>query len=327
MNEMTRIAVDAVGGDFGAPVVLEGVEMALAEDPNLEVVICGPADAVEPFAQSHDRCIAQPCTEEIAMDEHPAQAVRKKKDSSIVVGCRLVKEGQAQGFFSAGSTGACLTAATLVMGRIKGVMRPAIATIIPSPAKPVVMCDVGANADCKPSYLVQFGQMAAVYAEQVIGIPDPSVALLNIGSEDTKGSQFSQEAFELMNASLPNFIGNKEGCDILPGGADVFVTDGFTGNVCLKTIEGTSKVLFAALKDIMMSSAKTKLAALALKGDLQKLKDSIDPDTYGGAPLLGVNGACLIGHGSSSDQEWHCDHRQDRSFGCFGNNRANREKR
>ena len=159
---------------------------------------------------------------------------------------------------------------------------------------------MGANADCKPSYLVQFGQMAAVYAEQVIGIPDPSVALLNIGSEDTKGSQFSQEAFELMSASLPNFIGNKEGCDILPGGADVFVTDGFTGNVCLKTIEGTSKVLFAALKDIMMSSAKTKLAALALKGDLQKLKDSIDPDTYGGAPLLGVNGACLIGHGSSS---------------------------
>ena len=300
MNEMTRIAVDAIGGDFGAPVVLEGVEMALAEDPNLEVVICGPADAVEPFAQSHDRCIAQPCTEEIAMDEHPAQGVRKKKDSSIVVGCRLVKEGQAQGFFSAGSTGACLTAATLVMGRIIGVMRPAIATIIPSPAKPVVMCDVGANADCKPSYLVQFGQMAAVYAEQVIGIPDPSVALLNIGSEDTKGSQFSQEAFELMSASLPNFIGNKEGCDILPGGADVFVTDGFTGNVCLKTIEGTSKVLFAALKDIMMSSAKTKLAALALKGDLQKLKDSIDPDTYGGAPLLGVNGACLIGHGSSS---------------------------
>lgn len=202
MNEMTRIAVDAIGGDFGAPVVLEGVEMALAEDPNLEVVICGPADAVEPFAQSHDRCIAQTCTEEIAMDEHPAQAVRKKKDSSIVVGCRLVKEGQAQGFFSAGSTGACLTAATLVMGRIKGVMRPAIATIIPSPAKPVVMCDVGANADCKPSYLVQFGQMAAVYAEQVIGIPDPSVALLNIGSEDTKGSQFSQEAFELMSLSL-----------------------------------------------------------------------------------------------------------------------------
>ena len=300
MSEMITIAVDAIGGDFGAPVVLEGVAQALAEDQNLQVIVCGPEDAVVPFAKDHDRCIAQVCTEEIAMDEHPAQAVRKKKDSSIVVGCRLVKEGTAQGFFSAGSTGACLTAATLVMGRIKGVMRPAIATIIPSPAKPVVMCDVGANADCKPAYLVQFAQMASVYAEQVIGIDDPSVALLNIGSEDTKGSQFSQESFALLKESVPNFIGNKEGCDILPAGADVFVTDGFTGNVCLKTIEGTSKTLLAELKKIMMKDLKTKLAALCLKSGLADLKESIDPDTYGGAPLLGVDGACLIGHGSSS---------------------------
>ena len=300
LNEMITIAVDALGGDHGAPVVLDGVAQALAEDPNLQIIVCGSEEAVVPFAQNHDRCIAQVCTEELAMDDHPAQAVRKKKDSSIVVGCRLVKEGAAQGFFSAGSTGACLTAAPLVMGRIKGVMRPAIATIIPSPAKPVVMCDVGANADCKPAYLVQFAQMASVYAEQVIGIAEPEVALLNIGSEDTKGSQFSQEAFALMKDQLPNFIGNKEGCDILPGGADVFVTDGFTGNVCLKTIEGTSKVLFGALKEIMMANLKTKLAALCLKDGLAKLKDSIDPDTYGGAPLLGVNGACLIGHGSSN---------------------------
>lgn len=300
VNEMITIAVDAMGGDFGPSVVLDGVEQALAEDKNLQVIVCGPAEVVDPFAQKHERCIAQACTEEIAMDEHPAQAVRKKKDSSIVVGCRLVKEGTAQGFFSAGSTGACLTAATLVMGRIKGVMRPAIATIIPSPAKPVVMCDVGANADCKPAYLVQFAQMASVYAEQVIGIPNPTVALLNIGSEDTKGSQASQEAFALLKEAVPNFIGNKEGCDILPGGADVFVTDGFTGNVCLKTIEGTSKELFTALKAIMMKSMKTKLAALCLKDGLAQLKSSVDPDTYGGAPLLGVQGACLIGHGSSN---------------------------
>lgn len=300
VNEMITIAVDALGGDFGPSVVLDGVEQALAEDKDLQVIICGPAEVVDPFAKDHERCIAQACTEEIAMDEHPAQAVRKKKDSSIVVGCRLVKEGTAQGFFSAGSTGACLTAATLVMGRIKGVMRPAIATIIPSPAKPVVMCDVGANADCKPAYLVQFAQMASVYAEQVIGIPDPTVALLNIGSEDTKGSQASQEAFALLKEAVPNFIGNKEGCDILPGGADVFVTDGFTGNVCLKTIEGTSKVLFSALKDLMMKNLKTKIAALCLKDGLTELKSSIDPDTYGGAPLLGVQGACLIGHGSSN---------------------------
>lgn len=300
MSELITIAVDAIGGDHGAPVVLDGVDQALKEDPNLQVIVCGPEEVVVPFADSHERCIAQVCTEEIAMDEHPAQAVRKKKDSTIVVGCRLVKEGVAQGFFSAGSTGACLTAATLVMGRIKGVMRPAIATIIPSPMKPVVMCDVGANADCKPQYLVQFAQMASVYAEQVIGIDNPSVALLNIGSEDTKGSQFSQESFALLKESIPSFIGNKEGCDILPAGADVFVTDGFTGNVCLKTIEGTSKTLFAALKDVMMASLKTKLAAACLKSGLAELKAAVDPDTYGGAPLLGVDGACLIGHGSSS---------------------------
>lgn len=300
MSELITVAVDALGGDYGAPVVLKGVDQALKEDQNLQVIVCGPEDVVVPFAESHDRCIAQVCTEEIAMDEHPAQAVRKKKDSTIVVGCQLVKDGVAQGFFSAGSTGACLTAATLVMGRIKGVMRPAIATVLPSPVKPVVMCDVGANADCKPQYLVQFAQMASVYAEQVIGIKSPSVALLNIGSEDTKGSQFSQESFALLKESVPNFIGNKEGNDILPAGADVFVTDGFTGNVCLKTIEGTSKTLFAALKDVMMKNLKTKLAAACLKSGLAELKAAVDPDTYGGAPLLGVKGACLIGHGSSS---------------------------
>lgn len=300
MSEFVTVAVDALGGDHGAPVVLDGIAQALAADEDLQVIACGPAEVVEPFAQSHDRCLAQVCTEEIAMDEHPAQAVRKKKDSTIVVGCRLVKEGVAQGFFSAGSTGACLTAATLGIGRIKGVMRPALATVIPSPVKPVVMCDVGANADCKPGYLVQFAQMASVYAERVIGIPDPSVALLNIGSEDTKGSQFSQEAFALLKEAIPRFIGNKEGGDILPGNADVFVTDGFTGNVCLKTIEGTSKVLFSELKSLMMKDLKTKIAALCLKKGLKELKDSVDPDLYGGAPLLGVAGACLIGHGSSN---------------------------
>ncbi len=300
MAERITVAVDAVGGDHGAPVVLEGVAAALAEDADLEIIVCGPADVVEPFAQSHERCIAQVATEEIAMDEHPAQAVRKKKDSSIVVGCRMVKEGRAQGFFSAGSTGACLAAATLVVGRIKGVARPALCTIIPSPAKPVVMCDVGANADCKPAYLVQFAQMASTYAEQVIGIEKPKVALLNIGEEDTKGSQFTQETFALLKQEIPDFFGNAEGCDILCGEPDVYVTDGFTGNVCIKTIEGVTKTLFGCVKDIMMASASTKLAALALKSGLKELKESTSPDTYGGAPLLGVKGACLVGHGSSN---------------------------
>ena len=300
MTEAVMISVDALGGDHAPEVVLEGVAAALEEDEALSVTLCGPADVVEPFASQHLRCAARPTTESIAMGEHPANAVRKKKDSSIVVACQLVKEGQAQGFFSAGSTGACLAAATLVMGRVKGVARPALCTVIPAPAKPVVMCDVGANADCKPEYLVQFALMASVYIEKVLGRKNPSVALLNIGEEETKGSAFAQEAHALMKVRVPNFVGNAEGKDILPANYDVFVTDGFTGNVCLKTIEGTSKALFAALKSVFYTNTVTKLGALAVKGSLGDLKQQVSADTYGGAPLLGVKGACIVGHGSSN---------------------------
>ncbi len=300
MSDKVMIAVDALGGDNAPGVVLEGVEAALIEDSDLSVVLCGPAEVVEPFAAAHERCTARCTTQEIGMAEHPANAVRKKKDSSIVVGCRLVKEGEADGFFSAGSTGACLAAGTLVMGRVKGVARPALATQVPSPAKPVVLCDVGANADCKPEYLVQFAKMASLYAEKIVGVSNPTVGLLNIGEEEEKGSTFAQEAHALLKAEVENFKGNAEGRDVLAGTFDVVVTDGFTGNVCLKTIEGTAKVLFGELKSIMTYSAVTKLAALALKGGLKDLKNSIDPDVAGGAPLLGVKGACIVGHGSSS---------------------------
>lgn len=300
MSDKVTIAVDALGGDHAPDVVLEGVQQALAADADLTVILCGPDEVVTPFAAAHERCVAQPTTEFITMGEHPAQAVRKKKDSSIVVGCRLVKEGAAQGFFSAGSTGACLAAATLVMGRAKGIARPALATVIPSPVRPVVMCDVGANADCKPEYLVQFGRMGSVYAKKMLGIENPRAALLNIGEEEEKGSQFAQEAHKLMREKLPNFAGNAEGGDVLAATFDVYVCDGFTGNVCLKTIEGTSKVLFKTLKNIMMMSVATKLGALALKGGLSDLKQQVSADTYGGAPLLGVNGACIVGHGSSN---------------------------
>ena len=224
------------------------------------------------------------------MGEHPANAVRTKKDSSIVVGCRLVKEGQAQGFFSAGSTGACLAAATLVMGRAKGVARPTLLTVLPSPVAPVVMCDVGANADCKPEYLVQFAQMASVYAREVVGIAEPKVGLLNIGSEEAKGSAFAQECYKLLSARVPEFAGNCEGGDILEARFDVVVTDGFTGNVCLKTIEGTASVLFKAVKGALVSSPVAKLGALAVKGGLTELKGRLSAETYGGAPLLGVEG-------------------------------------
>ena len=299
MAEKVTISVDALGGDNAPQVVLDGVAEALAEDGDLSVILCGPAEGVEPFAASHDRCVARATTEEISMAEHPANAVRKKKDSSIVVGCRLVKEGEAQGFFSAGSTGACLAAGTLVMGRIKGIARPALATLLPSPVKPVVLCDVGANADCKPEYLVQFAEMASIYANKILGIAEPRVGLLNIGEEEEKGSQFAQEAHQLLKEKVPNFTGNAEGRDVLGGEFDVIVCDGFTGNVCLKTIEGTAKMLFKQIKGIMMSSFKTKIGALMLKDGLKGLAASVDPDEAGGAPLLGVKGACIVGHGSS----------------------------
>lgn len=303
MSEKTVVAVDALGGDFAPGVVLEGVKSALAEDSCLTVVLCGPKDVVEPFAASQERCVAKTTTEFIDMGEHPANAVRTKKDSSIVVGCRLVKEGEAGGFFSAGSTGACLAAATLVMGRIKGVARPALCTVVPSPAAPVVLCDVGANADCKPEYLLQFAQMATVYAREVVGIPDPKVGLLNIGTEEAKGSQFAQECHALLSNSLSNFRGNVEGKDVLAATCEVVVTDGFTGNVCLKTIEGASSVLFSAVKSAILDGGPlAKVGGAAIKGSLKRLKDQVSADTYGGAPLLGVKGVCIVGHGSSSPE-------------------------
>jgi glycerol-3-phosphate acyltransferase PlsX len=301
MPERVVVAVDAMGGDFAPDVVLNGCALALDANKDIEIALCGPADIVEPFANAHERCTAYPASEVIAMGEHPAHAVRKKKDSSIVVGCRLVKEGAANGFFSAGSTGACLAAATLVIGRCKGIARPMLATIVPAPSGNVLLCDVGANADCKPAYLVQFAQMAVTYAKAIMHVDEPRVALLNIGAEEAKGSTFAQECFAALSEAVPEFVGNAEPGDVLSAKYDVFVTDGFTGNICLKTIEGSAKTLFKAMKSVMLSSTKGKIGGLLLKCDLKELAASLSADTHGGAPLLGVNGACIVGHGSSNE--------------------------
>ena len=300
MTEPIKLVVDAMGGDSAPDVVLEGVSLALAENPNLVVYLCGTPDVVESFAASHDRCIAYPATEVIEMGDHPVDAVKSKKDSSIVVGCGLVKQKIAQGFFSAGSTGACLAAATLIIGRIKGIKRPALAVVIPAYKKPVLLLDVGANADCKPEYLFQFAKMGEIYMERILGVEKPKVGLLNIGEEDSKGSLFAQEAHTILSDRLDSFAGNCEGGDLVEGNFDVVVTDGFTGNVCLKTIEGTSKLIFRYVKDALTSSVSAKLGAALVKGNLSKLKEDINPDKYGGSPLLGINGTCIIGHGSSN---------------------------
>lgn len=301
MDEV-KVVVDALGGDDAPGVVLEGVSQAVAQDPSITVILTGPEDVIVPFAAEHANVIAHPTTEVIGMGEHPAEAVRRKKDSSIVVGCRLVKEGEAGGFFSAGSTGACMSAATLVIGRIKGVKRPAIATVLPSPVAKVVFADMGANADCKPDYLVQFARMARVYAQVTLGIENPSVGLLNIGEEETKGSEFAQECHKLMKSCVPNFQGNAEGRNLALGGFDVIVTDGFTGNVALKVYEGVGMALLAGLKETIYSTTKSKIGGLLIKDALSKFKDELSADKYGGAQLLGCKGVCLIGHGSSNAQ-------------------------
>ncbi len=299
-SRSVTVAVDAVGGDFAPHEVLTGVSLALAADSGLKVALTGPKDIVEPFASSSgSRIIAVPTTEIIAMDEHPANAVRSKKDSSIVVGCRLVRDGEADAFLSAGSTGACMAAATLVMGRIKGVQRPAIAQVLPTEKSPVILLDVGANADCRPEHLLQFAAMGSAYATAVLGTVHPRVALLNIGSEPTKGSQLAIESHELLAEHVPGFVGNVEGYDVLSGRVDVIVTDGFTGNVALKLLEGTSKTLLSQIRDAMTSTPVRKAAAAVVAPALRELKERLDPDVYGGAPLLGVRGVCIIGHGSS----------------------------
>ena len=299
MDEI-KVVVDAQGGDNAPGVVLEGVAQAVAQDPSITVILTGAEDVIVPFAAEHANVVAHPTTEVIEMGEHPAEAVRRKKDSSIVVGCRLVKEGEAGGFFSAGSTGACMSAATLVIGRIKGVKRPAIATVLPSPVAKVVFTDMGANADCKPEYLVQFARMARVYAQVALGVENPSVGLLNIGEEETKGSEFAQECHKLMKEYVPNFKGNAEGGNLALGGFDVIVTDGFTGNVALKVYEGVGKALLVGLKETIYSTTKSKIGGLLIKDALSAFKEDLSADKYGGAQLLGCKGVCLIGHGSSN---------------------------
>lgn len=299
-STVVMVAVDAVGGDFAPSAILEGVDRALAEDASLQVSLLGPEAIVVGHARKSERCHAVVTTQTIDMAENPVTAVRSKKDSSIVVGCRMVKEASADAFFSAGSTGACMAAATLTLGRVKGISRPAIATVIPTERNPVVLLDVGANADCKPEYLVDFARMGETYARLALGVGHPRIGLLNIGEEPSKGSQLSIDAHRMLRASVPGFVGNIEGRDLTQGAVDVVVTDGFTGNVTLKLLEGVSKSLLAQVKVAMLSSVATKAAAMVLKPSLMRLKEKMSPDTYGGAPLLGVNGVCIIGHGSSN---------------------------
>ncbi len=298
-----RIAIDAMGGDYAPGEIILGALQALEEDSGLRLVLVGKESEMRaclPPKYPTDRVDLLHCQEIIAMDEHPATAYRRKKDASITVATRLVKEKRADAVVSAGSTGAQMVAALFGLGRIKGVDRPAIVTVLPTLQGPKLLLDAGANADCKPENLLQFAQMGMIYAEKILGLLKPKISLVNIGEEPTKGNELSIKTYDILhNRKELNFIGNIEGRNILSGKADVMVCDGFVGNTVLKVIEGTAAMLTAILKEELQKSVRSKAGALLLKPGLKAFKARMDYAEYGGAPLLGVNGISIICHGSS----------------------------
>ncbi|MCO1601135.1 phosphate acyltransferase PlsX [Desulfosporosinus nitroreducens] len=297
-----RIAVDAMGGDYAPEEIIKGTMMSAKSSPDVQLILVGQKERIQTFLSGGTlpgNVSLYEASEVIEMDEHPANAVRKKKDSSIVVATRLVKQGEADAVVSAGSTGAQMAAALLGLGRIKGIERPAIVTILPTPEGGKLILDVGANMDATPEQLCQYGLMGSVYATKILGIQNPRVGLLNVGSEEGKGNELTQKAYPLLKASPLNFIGNVEGRDVPYGRADVVVCEGFAGNILLKTAEGLAGVLFEQIKEKITSNMVRKLGALAVKPGLKEIAQMMDYSEYGGAPLLGVNGISIICHGSS----------------------------
>lgn len=299
-----RIAVDAMGGDFAPQAVVEGALAAARDLPGIDgIILVGRRDAIErecsrfPVSKKIEIYHA---SEMVEMKESPANAVRRKKDSSINRSVDLVKAGEADAVVSAGNSGAVVVAGTLKLRTIEGIERPAIATIMPTPVKPFVLIDAGANTDCQPSNLLQFAAMGAVYARELLGRRDPIVGLMSIGAEETKGNEITKETFRLLEESNLNFRGNIEGHDLFKGEIDVAVCDGFVGNVILKTSESVAHAVGRWIKNEFSGNLHRKLGAMLLIGALRVMNNRMNPELYGGAPLLGVNGVCIISHGASS---------------------------
>jgi glycerol-3-phosphate acyltransferase PlsX len=290
---MVTVAVDALGGDCAPEEVVAGAVEAASD--SIRPVLYGPAGL---DAQGLELVET---TGEIAMDEKPAEAVKAKPDSSLVAACRAVGQKQADAVVSAGNTGAMLAASFLELRRLPGVARPAIAVVIPAKNRPSVLLDSGANADNRPEHLLQFAHMGSVFAEEVLEVSNPEVRLLSIGEEAEKGNQLTLEAHDLLaSAEGLNFAGNTESRDLLLGAADVVVCDGFTGNVVLKLMEGTIKTVLDALREQITSSRRGKVGGLLIRPAARGLRQRLDPETYGGAYLLGLRGLAVIAHGNSS---------------------------
>ena len=296
-----KIAVDGMGGDNAPQAVVEGVFMALEDFKNLEIVLYGDEQKMAPFLKQHNRLTIVHCSEVVEAEDDPARAVRRKKDSSMTRMLEAVAEGQADACLSAGNTGALMAGGLFKVGRIEGVSRPALATTLPTlNGDGFLMLDLGSNADAKPENLLQYAVMGDIYVKQVRGQKSPRVGLLNIGTEDKKGNELTKSAFSLLKEADFNFEGNVEARELLNGVADVVVTDGFTGNMVLKTIEGTAGAIFKMLKEALFSNLKTKMGAALIKSDLMHIKDKMDYTEYGGAALFGLKSPVIKAHGSSN---------------------------
>ncbi|WHI69440.1 phosphate acyltransferase PlsX [Staphylococcus epidermidis] len=301
---MVKIAVDMMGGDDAPGIVLDAVKKAVEDFKDLEIILFGDESQ---YNLSHERIEFRHCTEKIEMEDEPVRAIKRKKDSSMVKMAEAVKSGEADGCVSAGNTGALMSAGLFIVGRIKGVARPALVVTLPTTdGKGFVFLDVGANADAKAEHLLQYAQLGNIYAQKIRGIQNPSVSLLNIGTEATKGNSLTKKAYDLFEKNQSfNFTGNIEAKTLMDGNVDVVVTDGYTGNMVLKNLEGTAKSIGKMLKETIMSSFKNKLAGAVLKKDLETFAKKMDYSEYGGSVLLGLDGTVVKAHGSSNAKAFY----------------------
>ncbi|WP_442599465.1 phosphate acyltransferase PlsX [Neobacillus sp. D3-1R] len=298
-----KIAIDAMGGDHAPKEIVLGAIKAIQHYSDLDITLVGDETKINTYLTNKERIEVLHTDEVILGTDEPVRAVRRKKNASMVLAAQLVADQKADACISAGNTGALMAAGLFVVGRIEGIERPALTPTLPTVGgEGFLLLDVGANVDAKPEHLLQYAIMGSIYSQKVRGIKNPRVGLLNIGTEEKKGNELTKQTFELLKSAQVNFIGNVEARDLLDGVADVVVTDGFTGNMVLKTIEGTAMSVFKMLKGALTSSLKSKLAAAVLKPDLKVLKNKMDYSEYGGAGLFGLKAPVIKAHGSSDAQ-------------------------
>ncbi|MBB6631187.1 phosphate acyltransferase PlsX [Clostridium algidicarnis] len=298
-----KIAVDGMGGDNSPRIVVEGSIQALKEFEDLQIIITGKQNEINKelskYEYDKNKITVVNATEVIDTNDHPVMAIRRKKDSSLVKALNLVKNNEADAIISAGSTGAFMAGSLFIVGRINGIDRPALAPIMPGKNGKFMVVDCGANVDCKPNNLVQFAHMGKIYFENVLGVKNPSIGLVNIGVEEEKGNELTKATYKLLKNEAINFVGNIEPRDVPLGNTDIVVCDGFVGNTILKMYEGVSSSIFDVLKSEIMSSTRTKIGGLLLKPIFKEFKTKFDYKEYGGAAFIGVKGICIKAHGSS----------------------------